>query len=746
MPSNPLLTYTEFVPYQQIRAEHIVPAVKESITKAQAELETILKLLDKPLTDLNFTNTLHALIEMEEIVERVWTPVQNLLSLMGSDDIRDAANEARPLIVEFFNNYALDPRVYQLIRKYSESPDAKSLTGEMKRHLRNTLIDFKLSGAELEGEAKEEFKKLNLKLSELGQKFSDNSTDSKFELIITDKKDLSGLPEDIVQGAKRKADELREEGAKIPEGAWVFNLDYPSYGPFMKFADNGALRKQMYIQYLSQGTERATRGILGADKKDSLNNEPLIKEIFQAKLRKSNLLGYKSYAHVSLETKMAPSPEAVTTFLERIATKSRALAEQEYAELVKFQKEINYQNTESNPNKIYPWDKEYLSEKLRKARYDLDSNLLKPYFELKNTIQGMFHIAETLYGIKLQKVPSFADASPGKQGVEVWHPDVEVYEIRDLNNLSEKLPDARHASSEDTELTDTSMSSPRNEHNTADGTLRIGYFYMDLYPRDTKRQGAWVMPLVAACQRSDGTTVLPQCALVCNLTKPHPDQPSLLTHVEVVTLFHEFGHAMHHLFSKVKLEPLSGTNVEWDFVELPSQLNENFCWEEESLKTFAKHYQTGKNIPDELLNKMLAARNFNEGLACMRQLEFGLFDLAIYMRETDKDYRAPLEILQEIVAKYGLFEVWEGTNFPCAFSHIFAGGYAAGYYSYKWAEALEADAFSRFKAAGVLSSSVGKDYREKILERGDSVPPMELFKDFMGREPREEALLERMGL
>ncbi len=700
MSSNPLLNYREFVPYQQIKAEQIVPAVKESITKAQAVLENILKLLDKPDTDLSFTNTLHALIEMEEIVEKVWNPVQNLLSLMGSDDIRAAAKEARPLIVEFFNNYALDPRVYQLIKKYSESPNAKSLTGEARRHLKNTLIDFKLSGAELEGEEKEEFKKLNLKLSELSQKFSDNSTDSKFELIIIDKKDLSGLPDDAVQGAKRKADELREEGAKIADGAWVFNLDYPSYGPFMKFADNGALRKQLYIQYLSQGTDRASRGLLRGDKKDSLNNEPLIKEIFQSKLRKANLLGYKSYAHVSLETKMAPSPEGVKTFLERIATKSRALAEQEYAELVKFQKEINYQNTENNPNKIYPWDKEYLSEKLRKARYDLDSNLLKPYFELKNTIHGMFHIAETLYGIKLQQV----------QGIEVWHPDVEVYEILDLDHT------------------------------------KIGTFYMDLYPRDIKRQGAWVMPLVAACERSDGTKVLPQCALVCNLTKPHPDQPSLLTHVEVVTLFHEFGHALHHLFSKVKLEPLSGTNVEWDFVELPSQLNENFCWERESLKTFAKHYETGKNIPDELLNKMLAARNFNEGLACMRQLEFSLFDLAVYMRETDKDYKAPLSLLQEIVAKYGLFEVWEGTNFPCAFSHIFAGGYAAGYYSYKWAEALEADAFSKFKSAGVLSSSVGKEYREKILERGDSVPPMDLFKDFMGREPREEALLERMGL
>lgn len=699
MSTNPLLNYQEFVPYAQIKAEHIVPAVKEAINKAQAELEKILAQTVEP----NFETSLFALIEMENLVERSWHPVENLLSLVGTEEIRNAANEARPLVVEFFNNYALDPRVYALIKKYAASAEAKLLTGERKRHLENTLIDFKLSGAELEGEDKEEFKKLNLRLSEISQKFSDNVTDSKFELVIVNKSDLSGLPEDIIAGAARKATEMREElssgsKAKIPEDSWLFNLDYPSYGPFMKFADRGDLRKKLYIEYLSQGTTKASRGLVSTSE-ENLDNDPLIEEIFSTKLRKSNLLGYKSFADLSLETKMAPSAKEVKIFLERLAVKARTLAEKEYAELVAFQKQIGYKNTENNPEKVYPWDKEYLSEKLRKAKYDFDTNLVKPYFELKNTIEGMFKIAETLFSIKLERI----------KNIETWHPDVEVYQI-----------------------------------NNSDGT-RVGSFYMDLYPRDTKRQGAWVMPLIAASIKSDGTKVFPQCALVCNLTKPHADSPSLLTHLEVTTLFHEFGHALHHLLSTVGLEPLSGTNVEWDFVELPSQLNENFCWEPLSLKSFAKHYQTNKAIPDEILNKMLAARNFNEGLACIRQLEFGLFDLAIYMREQN-DKSSALDIYKSIVKQYGLFEVWDATNFPCAFSHIFAGGYAAGYYSYKWAEVLEADAFSRFQAEGVLNPIVGKDYREKILERGDSEAPMNLFKDFMGREPSEDALLRRMGL
>jgi len=696
MNKNPLLNYQEFVPYEQISAQIIEEAVIQRVETARAKLEEIVKI---DPNNLSFKNTLFEFIELDNMVEKVWNPVQNLLSLMGSEEIREVANKTRPIIVQFYNDYSLDERVYKLVKDFSQSEAAQNLSHEEKRHLENTLTGFKLSGAELEGEAKEEFKKLNLELSELSQKFSDNATDSKFELIVKDE-DLEGLSNDVIQTAKELANEYRKKlgSEKIPENAAIFNLDYPSYGPFMKFSTKSKLKKLFYENYLRKGTAQANRGLLGT-KEDSLDNEILIEKIFKAKLRKSHLLGFKNYAELSLQTKMAPSPQKVKEFLQRLASKAKLLAQQENQELIEFQKEINYQNSENDFSKVYPWDKEYLSEKLREKKYAFDTNLTKPYFELEQTITGMFNIATTLFNIEFKT----------NEQIEKWHKDVTVYEVFENQE-------------------------------------KIGTFYMDLFPRDIKRGGAWVMPLVQACENIHGEKILPQCTLSCNLTKPSKEQPSLLNHTEVTTLFHEFGHALHHLLSKVKLEPLSGTNVEWDFVELPSQLNENFVWEKESLQSFAKHFQTKEAIPDELLESMLKARTFNEGLACIRQLEFGLFDLAIYMIEKQEDFEQPLEIFKKIVTQIGVNEVWQGTNFPCAFSHIFAGGYSAGYYSYKWAEVLEADAFSRFQNEGVLNPQVGLEYKKAILEKGDSQKPMELFVEFMQREPREEALLQRMGL
>ncbi|MCE2929236.1 MAG: M3 family metallopeptidase [Candidatus Caenarcaniphilales bacterium] len=699
MSQNPLLNYQEFVPYAKLKAEHIVPAVKAAIAEAQQKLEEI---LEQEPHQITFNSSLLALIELEQIVEKVWTPVENLLSLMGSKEIREAANEARPLIVEFFNDYTLDPRVYDLVKAFARTEEAEKLNPEKTRYLKNLLLDFKLSGAELEGVEKEEFKKLNLELAEISQKFSENATDSKYELIITEEQELLGMPQDAIQAARALADEYRAKlGAQtIPEGAVIFNLDYPSYMPFMKYAPSSNLRKQLYLNFLKQGTKEASKGFLAEDTAN-LDNEILIAQICKAKLRKAKLLGFKNYASLSLETKMAPSPGKVIEFLERIGSKARPLAEKEYQELVEFQKKINYKNSENNPDRVFPWDKEYLAEKLRKEKYDLDSNIVKEYFSLTNVLNGMLDLATRLFGIEFQE----------DKDIETWHQDVTVYKLIDQKTKK-----------------------------------TLGVFYMDLYPRDIKRQGAWLMPLVSACTNSDGSRTVAQCALVCNLTKPTKDTPSLLPHSEVETLFHEFGHALHHMLSDVELEPLAGTNVEWDFVELPSQLMENFTWENISLSLFAKHYKSGTTIPDELLSKMLAARNFHEGLACIRQIEFGLFDLAVYTREKLEDNKSVLDIFKEIVTKYGLFPVWQGTNFPCSFSHIFAGGYAAGYYSYKWAEVLEADAFAQFKNNGVINQEIGLKYRNSILSKGDSKSPMDLFIEFVGREPDESALLTRMGL
>jgi len=720
--SNPLLYKSDFAAYAEIRAEHIIPAVQQVVAEAKTKLEEILA-----TSTLSFDSVHRAFIELEENIDKVWTPVENMLSLVGTKDVRDAAEEARNIVVEFYNDYSLDERVYKLIKAYDASPDAKTLQGEYLRYHQDTLKDLKLSGAELEGEAKEEFKKLNLELAQLTQKFSDNVTDSKFELLITNKTDLSGLPADFVEAAAHAASEKGQQG-------WLINLDYPSYGPFMKFSDRGDLRKQLYIEYLSKASP---------NKHPSHNNNELITKIRVAKARKSRLLDFNNYAEYSLCTKMAEKPSRVLEFLERIAVAVKPLAQREYSELVKFQQELGYTNTENNPNLVYPWDRDYLAEKLRKAKYDLDSNLVKQYFELNTTLQGMYSIAERLFGLRIEPVIARNAAGMTKQStaqmdcfvasaprndIQVWHEDVEVYQV--LDAVSSEV---------------------------------IGYFYTDFFPREIKRQGAWMMPLVqgekttgdrhalepAASEARLGLAMTdryrqPQCVLSCNLTKPIGDKPSLLTHLEVTTLFHEFGHGLHHLLTRAELSPMAGTNVEWDFVELPSQLMENFCWETDSLALFAKHHSSGEPIPKDLLAKIIAARQFNEGIACVRQLEFALFDLAVYMDENpESDVNA---IYAGIVKKHGVFPVIPETNFPASFSHIFAGGYAAGYYSYKWAEALEADAFSRFKHEGILSTKVGREYRASILERGDTEPPMELFKKFMGREPNENALLERMGV
>ncbi len=700
---NPLLSESEFTPYSQIKAEHILPAMKEAVKQAEEILEKTVKNLDSK-EELLFSNTLMPFIEMEEILDKVWSPVENLLSLMGTKDIREAAEEARPLMIDFYNRYAMDERVYKLVKKYAQTDEAKSLDYERKRYLEITIRDFILSGAELDEKQKTRFKELNLEGAELSQKFSNNVTDSKFELIITDEKDLSGLPDDFIEAAKLKADEIRKELAnggvsvahdtkgeklkEIPEKAWAVNLDYPSFGPFMKFADNGALRKQIYFQYLNRATAK------GKDNKD------LIKKIFDIKTEKSKTLGYKNYAEVSLATKMAEKPEKVKGFLEKLATKVQALAKTEYAALVKFQKEIGYKNMENNPDKVCLWDKDYLSEKLRKQEYAFDTNLLKQYFELENCIQGMFDIANKVLHVNFEKA----------KNSELWHEDVRFYEIKD--NTGHK----------------------------------IGNFYLDLHPRDIKRQGAWMMPLIQGAEKIDGGYRHPQAICSCNLTKASPGNATLLNHIELVTLFHEFGHALHHLLTEAKLAPMAGTNVEWDFVELPSQLYENWAWEKDSLQKFAKHYETGEVIPDDLVDKLNRSRVFNEGLACVRQLEFSLFDLTIYMKEELKDYAEVLNTFKEITDKHGIFELLEGTNFPTSFEHIFAGGYSAGYYSYKWAEVLEADVFSRFKEEGILDPKVGREYRDKILAKGDTEPPAKLFEDFMGRAPSEQALLERMGL
>ncbi len=627
--------------------------------------------------------------------------MSNLLALDGTPELREEAQKARPLVVNFNNDLVLDPRVFELFTLYSESKEGTALEGERARYITNTQRDLKLAGASLSEENKTELRELNLKIAELSRLFSDNATDSKFELILTKNQELEGLPEEVINAAKRKADTYREKlGAEtIPLGASIINLDFPSYVPFMRYSERGDLRKELAFQYMQKGTKNASRGLLEdrTENKESLDNQNIIKALVQAKTKKSQLLGFNNFAEASLAPKMAKDPGQVASFLEALAVEARPVAQKEMQALVEFQKSIGYENTEKQVNKIYSWDRDFLSEKFKKARFDFDSAETKPYFELRQTIEGMFSITKTLFGatfIKTNQIPT-------------WHADVEVYQIQ---NESEEI---------------------------------LGTLYFDLFPRDTKRQGAWVNPLENSHLDSQGISHKAQCVLACNLTAPSPDMPSLLSADEARTLFHEMGHALHHIFSTVQLEPLSGLNVAYDFVELPSQLFENFLTEETSLKTFARHYQTGKDIPQALIEKIKQAERFLSGIFFIRQLEFALFDMSIFTKGDAKDLNVD-KLFEDIVTRYGVFDYWSGTHFPCSFSHIFGGGYSAGYYSYKWSEVLEADAFTKFKEAGVLSPEVGKEYRDKILAKGDSEDPMKLYVDFMGREPKEDALLERL--
>jgi Zn-dependent oligopeptidase len=701
--SNPLLEKNEFVNYNDIKPAHVLPAVEASMKEAKERIESILNAVSRLGGNgegMTFSEFIHPFIEAESVVSRAWSPVSNLLALDGGDELREEASKARPKVVEFGNDVTLDPRVYEMFSLYSKSKEGLSLEGERKRYIENTLRDLKLMGAGLSEEKKTELKALNIELAELSRKFSDNVTDSKVELILTKKEDLSGLPEDFIKAAKLKADQYREKLGedKIPQGACLINLDYPSYIPFMRYSDRGDLRKDLSYNFLQQGTSRATGGLLeDKENKKDLDNHKVILDLLKNKKKKAQLLGFKNFSELSLQVKMAKDPKKVISFLEKIAEKAKPVAISELKALAEFQKSIAYKNTESREGKVFSWDREYLSEKYKKQKFDFDANVLKPYFELENTIKGMFSLIETLFSVRLEKL----------SGIAKWHQDVDVYAVTDEKGQ------------------------------------RKGILYFDLFPRDTKRQGAWVNPLLNTHKDSRGDRHVGQCVLACNLTPATKDQPSLLSMDEARTLFHEMGHALHHVLSDVELEPLGGLNVAWDFVELPSQLFENFLLEEVSLKKIAKHYQTGEEIPDGLIEKIKQGERFLSGIFFIRQLEFGLFDMEIYSRD-NVDAIEPDQVFKEIVSKYGVFDYWEGTHFPYAFSHIFGGGYAAGYYSYKWAEVLEADAFNKFKEDGVLSAKVGREYRDKILAKGDSEEPMKLYKDFMGREPDEVALLERL--
>ncbi len=678
--SNPILNYKEFPPYDQINASQFEEAVLEIIKEAKENYEKIYN-LKEPRT---FENTVLPIIAMDEKIGKVITPISQLFSVMATKEVREEFEKAQRHLITFSNEVSMDKRYSDLFKDYSQTAEAKALQGERKRHLDNVLKGLKLSGAFLNDEDKEKMKAINLELHKNSLAFSNNVISTTFNLELNDEADLAGLPEDIIKAAEEKAKALKDE---IKEDTkWVFNLDMPSYLPFMKYSDRSDLRKILWEKTMTKATA------------EGIDNRPIIQEIIRLKKEKAKLLGFNTFAELSLETKMAKSPKEVMTFLDRIANDVSEIALKEKEEI----KDLIKEKTGEKPAEIMPWDNAYWSNKLKEEKYSFDENTVKEYFEAENTLKGLFNICETIYGITFEKIDN----------IPTWHKDVTTYKIFDR-----------------------------------DKNLR-SYVYVDLFPRTSlKRSGAWMNGFVSG-QRLKGKEVIPQVGVHCNFTEPVGDKPALLSYSEAQTLFHEFGHALHGALSMTELASLAGTSVKWDVVELPSQFMENFLRNKKSLSLVTKHYKTGEAMPEELMDKLIESNGFMKASFTRTQITYGMFDLTLHHTAMlDAEIPNAHEVYKETHLKYSMSPYIENTYFETAFSHIFAGGYAAGYYSYMWANILEADAFSLFEEQEtVLDPKAGKLFMENILEKGDSEDMNILFERFRGRPVSDEALLKRLGI
>ena len=673
---NPLLELPFRVPFDQIRAEHVQPAVEELLREARQRIDA-LAADPQPRT---FDNTLAALDTITEPLDEAMAVVRHLESVATYPELRAAYNAVQPEVAAFYSGIPLHAGLWQAIQTYSKTEEAGALAGARRRFLTKTVDTFRRHGADLDSAGKARLEAIDIELATVTTKFSENVLDATnaFELVIAEEAGLAGLPPSAVAGARESASQKGLAG-------WRFTLQAPSYTPVMTYLNDGDIRQKLYQAYV-------TRASGGAH-----DNRTLLGRILELRHAKAELLGFRNFADFVLHDRMAHTGERAEEFLKDLKRKTEAHFARENRELLTFRRSLEGAGAPD----LEPWDIAYYAEKQRAALYDFDEEALRPYFPLEHVVDGLFETVRRLYGVR-------AVAEPG---VPVWDPQVRYYAVYDH-----------------------------------DSTF-IGGFYADWYPRENKRGGAWMDALITGYPSPQGFQ--PHLGLICgNLTPPLADRPALLTHMEVTTIFHEFGHLLHHLLSRVEVRSLAGTNVAWDFVELPSQIMENWTWEREPLDLFAHHYQTGAPIPEDLYQKMVGARNFRSANAQMRQLGFGFVDLALHI-----DY-APERDGDAIAYARGILQQYSPAPLPpehamaAAFTHLFASpvGYGAGYYSYKWAEVLDADAFTRFRASGIFSPEVGAQFRDVILSRGDSEDPAELYRRFMGRDPDPNALLERSGL
>ncbi|MCL5745824.1 MAG: M3 family metallopeptidase [Acidobacteria bacterium] len=669
-PDNPLLHVSTPIPFDHIRAADVEPAIGKLLEEARERLDALAYPADAP----SYGNTLEPRDSLTEPLDRAMAIVRHLESVATYPELRTAYNAVEPLVSAFHTGIPLNAGLWDNIKRYAATGEAASLDGVRRRFLHKTIDDFRRHGADLDAAGKQRLEAIEVELAQITTRFSEHVLDATnaFELMVTDPVRLAGLPPSAVDAARHSAAAKRLDG-------WRFTLQAPSYVAAMTYMDDGTIRRDLYHAFNTRATA------------DPYDNRGLIPRILELRRQKAELLGYRNFADLVTEDRMAHTGEQALAFIEDLRRKTVHHFERENRELAEF----------AGVAELAPWEVGYWAEKQRRALYDFDEEELRPYFPMERVLAGLFELAGRLYGIRVLE----------ESGVPTWDPQVRCYSVRDHDGAT------------------------------------LGSFYADWFPRENKRGGAWMDSLRTGGPGRDGFET--HIGVICgNLTPPLADRPALLTHREVETVFHEFGHLLHHLLSRVEVRSLAGTNVAYDFVELPSQIMENWCWEREALDLFAGHWQTGEPVPAHLFEKMKRARNFRSANAQMRQLGFAWLDLMLHIHYDPSRDPDPITYSRRMLQNFSPARLPDDYAMIAAFTHLFADpvGYGAGYYSYKWSEVLDADAFTKFRESGIFSREVGAAFRANILERGDSEDPAVLYRGFMGRDPNPDALLERSGL
>jgi len=670
---NPLLKDFNTAPFSKISSADYKPAIKKAIEITKQEIENIVSNPEAP----SFENTTEALDYSGQKLNRITSIFFNLNSAETSKEIQEIAKDISPWLSEFKNDMILNADLFKRVKSVYDQKETLKLNPEQTMLLEKQYKGFSRNGANLNETEKKELREIDTELSKLSLQFGEHvlADSNAFELHITNESDLAGLPESVKEAAHLIAKEKEKNG-------WIITLDYPSYIPFMTYAKNRELRKKLAIVFGKKGFQN-----------NENNNEQVVLDIVTLRHQRANLLGYKTHAHFVLEERMAETPEKVLSFSNDLLAKAKPAALKEFNTLQEYAKKLD------GIDQLQKWDSAYYSEKLKKELFNLDQELLKPYFQLENVIKGVFTVANKLFDLTFKEVFD----------IEKYHEDVKTYNVHNI-----------------------------------DGDF-IAVFYADFHPREGKRNGAW-MTSYKSQQIQNKINERPHISIVCNFTKPTETQPSLLTFNEVTTLFHEFGHALHGMLANTTYNSLSGTSVSWDFVELPSQVLENWCYEKEALELFAKHYETGEVIPMEYVEKIKESASFHEGMQTLRQLSFGLLDMAWHAGDSPETIKSVKDFETRMFSETQLYPDVAENCMSTAFSHIFQGGYSAGYYSYKWAEVLDADAFEYFQEEGIFNKEIATKFKEHILSKGGTEKPMILYKRFRGKEPKPDALLKRAGL